>query len=588
MDVYARARAAGVATEFYDGSGQHHTVSAATLERMLAALPPAGRYPLEPESVGRTESVPLPVTPDIAFQGSFDRIWVMAVQLYSLRSKRNWGIGDFTDLSDLIVLAARWGCAGIGLNPLHALFEDRPGECSPYAPNSRLFLNPLYVDPQQLPELPSNWLDERQDQPNRARAGDLIDYAEVAALKLAALRHAYANFKTGATAERRAAFQAFRDEQGKCLNRFACFEALRRQFGGAWWEWPALWRRPDDERLQELRRGAEADEISFVEFAQWCAATQLQACAELAATSGMKLGLYLDIAVGVQAGGFDAWNEQDAIARELSVGAPPDVLNTAGQDWGLAGFNAQGLEARNFEPFRQMLKASMRFAGAVRLDHVLGLNRLYLVPSGNSPRDGTYVDMPLAALLAVTARASTGENCVVIGEDLGTVPEGFRDRLAQWGVWSYKVMMFERAYDGAFSAADTYPANSLVTFNTHDLASFAGWRSHHDLRVKRGLGLDPGETDDQRAHANAAFERRLADDGIETKGFDGAVTFLARTPARILAIALDDLLGIEDQPNIPGTVQQHPNWRRRLPVGVEEIADRIDVAALHRALQGRA
>jgi 4-alpha-glucanotransferase len=234
-----------------------------------------------------------------------------------------------------------------------------------------------------------------------------------------------------------------------------------------------------------------------------------------------------------------------------------------------------------------MLRASMRYAGAIRLDHVLGLNRLYLIPSGTSPRDGVYVEMPLEALLGVIAQESVAQRCVVIGEDLGTVPDGFRDVLATWGVWSYKVMMFERGHDGAFFGSSSYAANALVTFNTHDLASFAGWQSHSDLKLKRELGFDPGETDEMRTHARRAFEWKLGEEYIAPKSFFGAVEFLARTPSRILAIALDDLIGVSDQPNIPGTVNEHPNWRRRLPVELKDIGHWIDLAVLRHALRDR-
>ena len=234
---------------------------------------------------------------------------------------------------------------------------------------------------------------------------------------------------------------------------------------------------------------------------QWTADRQLQACKQLAVRLGMKVGLYLDVAVGVQCDGFDAWNEQSAISRHLSVGAPPDALNTAGQNWGLAGFNAAGLELQSFEPYREMLRASMRHAGAIRLDHVLGLKRLYLVPHGFAADNGVYVQMPFEALLAATAQESVEHRCVVIGEDLGTVPEGFREQMADWGIWSYQVMMFERDDQGSFRGVDHYAANALVTFNTHDLSTYAGWRSFSDLKLKRSIGIDPGESDDARWHA---------------------------------------------------------------------------------------
>jgi 4-alpha-glucanotransferase len=297
----------------------------------------------------------------------------------------------------------------------------------------------------------------------------------------------------------------------------------------------------------------------------------------------MKVGLYLDVAVGVQSDGFDAWNEQSAISRQLAIGAPPDMLNTAGQNWGLAGFNAAGLENSTFEPYRQMLRASMRHAGAIRLDHVLGLNRLYLVPDGFAADNGVYVEMPFEALLAVTAQESVAHRCVVIGEDLGTVPEGFRDQMADWGIWSYQVMMFERDEHGKFRDIDYYARNALVTFNTHDLSTYAGWRSFSDLKLKRSLGVDPGESDDARWNALTRLSEVLRDHGVERHDLYAVAGFLARTKSRLLAISLEDLLGIIDQPNIPGTVNEHPNWRQRLPLAIDEIAAAIDIAALKKA-----
>jgi 4-alpha-glucanotransferase len=262
-------------------------------------------------------------------------------------------------------------------------------------------------------------------------------------------------------------------------------------------------------------------------------------------------------------------------------------MNTAGQNWGLAGFNAAGLEAQSFEPFRDMVRASMRHAGAIRLDHVLGLMRLYLVPQGFSPRDGVYVQMPFEALLAVTAQESAAHRCVVIGEDLGTVPAGFRDQMADWGIWSYLVMMFERDDRGMFRGLDHYAANALVTFNTHDLPTYAGWRSFGDLAQKRSLGIDPGESDADRWHALHMMSDALRHHGIDNHDLYAMIAFLSRTKSRLLAISLEDLLGVAEQPNIPGTVDEHPNWRRKLPVPLEEIAGAIDIAALKDATAAR-
>jgi 4-alpha-glucanotransferase len=647
MDILARAKDLGIQTEFIDGQGHRHVTDSNALKIILDALPArppyrflgqtvvvrsgrpsrtelrqAGTLPLRwkilaglkviaegatgdrvivwPKDLAEgsyrlhltdasavTEEVPLIVAPPKAFGGDFDRCWLLAVQLYGIRSARNFGIGDFTDLQGLIELASHLGADGVGLNPLHALFDDRPGDCSPYSPNSRLFLNALYIDVEKLPEFEPGASKGSRDSLARLRAGDIVDYVAVAELKWRALRSAFEKFRSRPEARRRQDLEKFRAERGPLLSRFACFEVLRHKFNKPWWEWPAEWRQPDEAVLADLREGPDQVEIELIEFVQWTADRQLQSCKELAVRLGMKVGLYLDVAVGVQSDGFDAWNEQIAISRHLAVGAPPDALNTAGQDWGLAGFNAAGLEMQSFEPFREMLRASMRHAGAIRLDHVLGLKRLYLVPHGFGPAHGVYVQMPFEALLAATALESVAHRCVVIGEDLGTVPEGFREEMADWGIWSYQVMMFERDDRGSFCGIDHYAANALVTFNTHDLSTYAGWRSFSDLALKRSLGIDPGESDEARWHALAMLNEVLRHHAIHDHDLYAVAGFLARTRSRLLTISLEDLLGVIDQPNIPGTVNEHPNWRRRLSPALDQMASAIDVSALKTATRER-
>ncbi|HET6838799.1 MAG TPA: 4-alpha-glucanotransferase [Bradyrhizobium sp.] len=542
---------------------------------------PEGSYQLHLiDASSDAEKVPFLVAPPKTYRGDFDRGWLLAAQLYSVRSARNWGIGDFTDLEGLIELADHLGADGIGLNPLHALFDDRPADCSPYSPNSRLFLNALYIDVEKLAEFQPRFLEDNRDALARLRKSDIVDYVAVAALKWRALRSVFEKFKAGPDARHLQDFEKFRAERSPLLLRFACFEVLRHKFDKPWWEWPEEWLQPDDTKCALLREGTNKVEIEFVEFVQWAADRQLQACRDLAKRLGMRVGLYLDIAVGVQSDGFDAWNEQVAISRHLSVGAPPDPLNIAGQNWGLAGFNAAGLEIKSFEPYREMLRASMRYAGAIRLDHVFGLKRLYLVPHGFTAADGAYVQMPFQALLAATAQESIAHRCVVIGEDLGTVPEGFREKTAEWGIWSYLVMMFERDEHGAFRGVDHYAPDALVTFNTHDLSTYAGWRSFGDLKLKCSLGIDPGESDEARWHALAMLTELLRQHGIDRHDLYAVVNFLARTKSRLLAISLEDMLGVVDQPNIPGTVNEHPNWRRRLPLAIEEMTLAIDIPAL--------
>jgi len=539
------------------------------------------------DASGAQEEAPLIVAPERAFTGDFDRGWLLAVQLYSIRSARNWGIGDFTDLCHLVELAKQLGADGVGLNPLHVLFDDRPTDCSPYSPNSRLFLNPLYIDVERIPEFSADLLPDAPGIAARLREGDRVNYAEVARLKWRGLRGAFVAFMAKASDARRREFERFCAERSPLLSRFACFEALRHRFTGPWWEWPQEWRQPDEEKCAELRNGPDRREVEFAEFVQWTADQQLHEAKALAGRLGLKVGLYLDVAVGVQSDGFDAWNEQGAISRHLAVGAPPDVLNTVGQDWGLAGFNAGGLEAQSFVPFAAMLGASMRHAGAIRLDHVLGLKRLYLVPRGFRPDNGAYVQMPFEALLAAVACESAAHRCIVIGEDLGTVPEGFREIMQDWGIWSYLVMMFERDDQGRFRNVDHYTPNALVTLNTHDLSTYAGWRSFSDLKMKRSLGLDPGESEEARWHALGMLDDILRRNAIQSHDLYSVLAFLSRTRSRLLAVSLEDLLGVVDQPNIPGTIDEHPNWRQRLPVALDEIASTIDLAALKAATQER-
>ncbi|UQR62128.1 4-alpha-glucanotransferase [Bradyrhizobium sp. C-145] len=539
------------------------------------------------DAEGVTEEVPMIVAPERAFGGDFDRGWLLAVQLYSVRSNRNWGIGDFTDLADLVRLAKQLGADGVGLNPLHVLFDDHPADCSPYSPNSRLFLNPLYIDVAAIPEFAPDLVPDAAATAARLREGDRVPYADMAALKWLGLRAAFNSFVTSASEARRREFDAFRAARGPLLSRFACFEVLRHRFTAPWWEWPVEWQKPDDATCAALRNGSDKRDVEFVEFVQWTADSQLHAAKELASQLGMPVGLYLDVAVGVQSNGFDAWNEQMAISRHLAVGAPPDVLNTVGQDWGLAGFNAGGLEAQSFVPFADMLAASMRHAGAIRLDHVLGLKRLYLVPRGFKPDNGAYVQMPFEALLAAVACESAAHKCIVIGEDLGTVPEGFRETMQDFGIWSYLVMMFERDDAGHFRNVDHYRPNALVTLNTHDLSTYAGWRSFSDLKMKLSLGIDPGESEQARWDALGRLDEILRQNGINANDLYSVLAFLSRTPSRLLAVSLEDLLGVIDQPNIPGTIDEHPNWRQRLPVTLDKIASKVDLEALKAATRER-
>ncbi|HZD91173.1 MAG TPA: 4-alpha-glucanotransferase [Pseudolabrys sp.] len=565
-DLTATAQAWGVESGYFDVFGKRYAASEDTLRRLIAVVSAGRDHP--------SALAPIAEPAMRCWQGDGRRLWLLAAQLYGLRSRRNWGIGDFTDLTALVARAAAHGAAGVGLNPLHALFPEDAGRASPYAPNSRLFLNLLYIDVEAIPEFPGLAEAGLADEVARLRETELVSYVDVAAAKLSGLHLAYDAFRAGAGAERRADFEAYREEQGDALLRFACFEVLRRRHAPAQWtEWPAPWRNPDIADLHDFRF-KHHDEVAFEEFVQWVADRQLAACQDTAHRLGMPVGLYLDLAVGIDRHGADAWINHGAVLNGVSMGAPPDEFNPQGQDWGLAPLNPHAVPDDDFRTLRLLMRAAMRHAGAIRLDHVLGLQRVFMIPLGRTAADGAYVRFPFHQLLSVIAEESVRERCIVIGEDLGTVPENFRATIDRWGLWCYRVMLFEREGDDAhFKPPEAYPESALATFNTHDMASFRGWTEGHDMVVKRSIGFDPGENDDARNWARQKLRDILSARARDYPPDDLAAVaeFLGLTRARLVAISLDDVVGEREQVNIPGTTDQHPNWRRKLPLSIEEL-----------------
>ena len=568
-EIQPEADRLGIETSYVDAHGRPRKVAAKTVERIAAALRDTVA-PAPATSVTTTGHDAPRQTLQQAFQGAPGRHWLLAAQLYAVRSRRNWGHGDFTDLLNLVELAGELGAAGIGINPLHALRDDMPQQPSPYSPNSRLFLNPLYIDLDAVPEFAAARTADFTAEAERLRHTALIDHAGVAALKQRGLRAAHRAFGHDAAPKRRADFEEFRRSH-PALARFAAFEVLRRRFPEPWWEWPAEWRDPDAAALARLRAEAGED-MEHVEYAQWLADRQLMRCRDRARALGLPIGLYLDVAVGVLPTGFDAWHAREEVARTLAVGAPPDALNTLGQNWGLAGFSGVGLQASGFRAFRDMLRAAMRYAGAIRLDHVLGLKRIYVIPHGMRPDQGAYLRMPFAQLLDAVAAESAASRCIVIGEDLGTVPEGFREEVAHHGIWTYQVMLFERDKRGAFLPPSHYAERALVTFSTHDLPTFVGWRSQHDLALRTTLKIPAGETEKERAAAIRALRAALRAQGLDGLDYASIVRFLAASPAKLLSVALEDALGEREQVNVPGTIDEHPNWRRKLSRELESLS----------------
>jgi 4-alpha-glucanotransferase len=535
------------------------------------------------------------------------RAWGIALQLYGVRSARNWGIGDFTDLGAIV---EQWGDAGVdfvGVNPLHALFAHNPAHASPYSPSSRLFLNVLYIDVEAVAEFAHcREAVERVASPAfqaslaALRDAPLVDYAGVAALKMPMLERLYAQARDDArthATSRWSAFDAFKTAGGEALRRQALFDALQSHFFSrdpAVWGWPA-WPEPyRDPAAPAITAFADehAERIDFFAWLQWQADSQRAAVAARARRSGLAIGLYTDLAVSIDRGGADAWAHQHAYAMTASVGAPPDAFNVKGQDWGLPPMIPECLRDAGYVPFIETLRANMRNAGALRIDHVMGLLRLYWVPSGAAAADGAYVHYPLADLLGLLALESERHRCLVIGEDLGTVPDEVRAALAANDVLSYRVLLFERDGTGNFNAPSQYPEAALATTSTHDLPTLAGWWEGRDiaLRASHGhLGPDAdlqaqmaGRIDD-RGRLLAALARAgllPADTPLDplavpllTPAIATALQmFLARTPSALLAVQPEDVLGVVEQANLPGTTFEHPNWRRKLPVALEQVA----------------
>jgi (1->4)-alpha-D-glucan 1-alpha-D-glucosylmutase len=521
------------------------------------------------------------------------RIWGVAAQLYGLRSARNWGIGDFTDLAELARRAAALGAQAIGLNPLHALFPEAPERCSPYAPSNRLFLNPLYLDIERV----DGFADcaaaqarvadpEFQDRLAALRAAPLVDYPGVAAAKRPLLELLFRHY---CLAGDHAAFDDFRVAQGPALERHATFEALAEQFARepdpvqGWHDWPREFQDPASEAVQDFV-ARRADRIAFFAWLQWQTDRQLAAAHATARRSGMVLGLYRDLAVGADRTGAEIWLDAARYAAGATIGAPPDHYNPGGQDWGLPPFRPDRLREDALRPLIELLRANMARAGALRIDHAFALTRLYWVPAGRRPDQGAYVAYPFEALLAIVKLESQRNRCLVVGEDLGTVPSGFREACAEAGILSYRLLYFERADDDGFIEPAQYPALALAAASTHDLPTLAGWWHSRDIDWRATLGLYPSDALIERDRAarkrdrerlRVALERQRLLDPRDDPAAPPAVAaqrYLARSRAAIMMVQLEDVLELDEQANLPATTDQHPNWRRKLPVELGALA----------------
>ena len=545
------------------------------------------------------------------------RLWGLSVQLYSLRSRRNWGVGDFTDLARLMALAGRLGAAFVGINPVHARCPFRPEDDSPYAPSDRRFLDVMALDVEAIAEVAEDRALRRriaepafQAELARLRAAPLVDHPGVAAAKLPLLAAAYGNFRArhlAADTARAGDFRRFVAAGGEPLRRFARFLAIRGalQAGGggvpAWADWPAELQDPESPAVAALA-AREAVQVDYHLYLQWQAELQLAAVARVADAAGMAIGLYRDLAVGAARDAAESWSDHALLARQATVGAPPDLYNREGQNWGLPPPRPAALAEAGYAPFVELLRANMRHAGALRIDHAMALARLFWIPVGRRGGAGTYLHYPFRDLAALVALESQRQRCLVIGEDLGSVPEGFRDRLSERAILSYRVLWFERGHDGGFKAPGDYPALAIAIPTTHDLPTLAGFWTARDIERRAALGLYPDEAArrrevDQRAADRHHLARALAAAGLpapDPNALDGTVpamlapavhAYVGRSGALLAAFQLDDVLGELEAVNLPGTFREYPNWRRKLGMDLEDLAEDPRLAALGAAMR---
>jgi 4-alpha-glucanotransferase len=524
------------------------------------------------------------------------RVWGISLQLYELRSRRNWGIGDFADLATICDIAAEAGADFVGLNPLHALFLADPDRCSPFSPSSRRFLNPLYIAVDQVEGYePSG--------PIAAKARALsslptVDYRQVSALKITALRQIWALGRWRGNFGASEGFDLYCARRGEPLRMHALFEALSeemvaRGFGSGWREWPEEFASPRSNAAADFAR-ANADEVRFQCWLQWLCETQLEKAATIARGAGMRIGLYLDFAVGEAPDGSATWTDRDAYVVGQSVGAPPDFFSAYGQDWNLMPLSPNRLAATGCAAFAEPVDATMRHAGALRIDHAMALERLFFVPEGHSPAEGRYVDYPTEALMDSLARLSSRHGSLVIGEDLGVVPEGFRDRMAARRILSYRIAYFEK--DGErFKPARDYPEMAIACLSTHDLAPLRAWWRGDDIRLRAGIGaidadMAAAQARDRTAERVALVRALGQSEALSPEeakhyaaaaeepgeflppGFAAAMhRFIALTPCKLATARLADLAGDDRPTNLPGTVDAYPNWRFKCPVSLEDL-----------------
>ena len=544
------------------------------------------------------------------------RLWGLTAQLYGLRSQRNWGMGDFTDLMRLVEFAADRGADFVGLNPLHAPLSQTDEHASPYDPSSRKFLNALYLDVEAMADFAESEAakqrvaDEQFNTELRSlRAAELVDYGAISALKNEVLQELFLSFcrhHRNRDTGRGRDFRKFKEDRGQSLYRFAAFQVLYEYWCECdpdAWGWPAWPEEFHDccsdvvEALIESRR----DRLDYFMYVQWNAELQLTAAAERAGELGMEIGIYADLALSSKIGGADTWIDRSLYLSGAHLGAPPDNFNQTGQDWGLPPWDPVGLRAGGYRPFIETLRANMRIGGALRIDHVMSLMRCFLIPGGSTAADGAYVYGHFDEMRAILALESQRHRCTVIGEDLGTVPPEVRLGLSGIAALGYRVLYFEKGEEGAFKAPADLDTDVLTVISTHDLPTLVGFWQGADIEERTEHGLFPSDDEreqqlilraEDRARLLLALEKQglLPDEVDRTELHIGAEMtaalraafhrYLAMSASLLVGVQAEDLLGERGQANLPGTTDEHPNWRRRLSLQIESWSEESQVLAI--------
>ncbi len=551
---------------------------------------PEGYHRLHLDAAGRSADAWLIAAPASCYVppalAGETRGYGVTAQVYGLRSPNNFGVGDLSDVAVLGEGAGQFGAAFLGLSPLHALFPTDRAKVSPYSPSSRLFVDPMFIDPRRLPDFPASTAGHfLAEAPQAAtlealRATELVDHAAAWALKNAVL----GKYWGGIVNADDPAFTAYRATMGEVLELHATFEALSEHFAGEGrhWvgDWPAPYRDAGSAEVQAFRE-ANPQRVAYHAWLQFVADGQLAAAQARATGAGMAVGLYRDLAVGCDKAGAELWARPDWFVPGVAVGAPPDLLGPGGQNWGLPPFNPRTLEEQGLQAFRTLVSANMRHAGAIRIDHAFQIQRLYVVPDGLPAREGVYISYPFEAMLAVLRIESHRSRAIIIAEDLGTAPEGFSNAIMASGILSYRILNFER--DGAaFKPPSAYPRKSLAAVATHDLPTFAGWWDGADTELRETYGGAGDEQVERERHERCgdriAFTRALAaehlaanDDVPDAPPIEGAFRYLARSPAVLVALQLEDVIGAVEQANLPGPDTGHPNWRRKLAAPIDRL-----------------